>query len=144
MTTMGFKYHSGPSRVIEALEMNTSAFVVGDLVYLNEGLVTVCSSDEKIYGVALRDGSTAATGVRQIPIQVITPNTYFIAEVDTTTATTDVGSAFKVNFTSASQSVDIAGTTTTAVRIESLVDAAGVATGRVVVRFRDAALIGDT
>lgn len=144
MTTMGFKYHSGPSRVIEALEMNTSAFLVGDLVYLNEGLVTVAADNRKIYGVALRDGSTAAVGVRYIPIQVITPNTYFIAEVDTTTATTDVGTCFMINFTSGSQSVDIGGTTTTAVRIEQLVDAHGTATGRVVVRFEDIALKGDT
>lgn len=144
MTTMGFRYHSGPSRVVEALEKATSTFVVGDLVYLNEGLVTVLASDQTIYGVALKAGSgTTGTGTATIPIQVITPNTYFICEVDTTSATTDVGSKFGLNITGGSQSIDMADTTTTSVRIEGLAEAAA-ATGRVIVRFEDSVLGGDT
>jgi len=137
MSTIGFKYHSGPVRTIEAVECNTSTFTVGDLVTMAAGLVTIATDDQAVYGVALKAGSGAATGVRTIPVRVITPDTLFVAQVDTTSALTQVGIAYGLNIaTAGSMEVDVSDTTTTSVRIERLDSRDGAkAKGRVIVRF---------
>ena len=142
MATIGFEYHSGPSRVIQALEANSQSFTVGDLVYLVSGAVTIAADDATVFGVALKAGTNVTSGNATIPVQVITPDTLFVAQADTTTATTHVGGKYGLNIaTAGSMSVDIADTTTTTVRIEALDSRDGAAaTGRVVVRFDPAKL----
>lgn len=137
MATSGFKYHSGPVRIIEATEANSQSFTPGDLVYLVSGAVTIAANDTSIMGVALKAGTNVTTGNITIPVQVLTPDTLFVAEVDTTSATTQVGEDYGLNVaTAGSMSIDIADTTTTSVRVERLDSRDGAkATGRVIVRF---------
>lgn len=142
MTTIGFKYHSGPVRVIEATEANSQSFVAGDLVFLSSGTVKLVTNDATIMGVALKASTNVTTGNIKIPIQVITPETLFVAEVDTTSATTQVGEDYGLNTaTTNCHAVDIGDTTTTCVRVERIDSRDGaLATGRVIVRFNPVCL----
>jgi len=137
MTTIGFRYHSGPVRIIDALEASSQSFVAGDLVYLSSGAATLVTNDLTIMGVALKASTNTTTGHATIPVQVITPETLFVAEVDTTSATTQVGEDYGLNTaTTDCHAVDIGDTTTTCVRIERIDSRDGAkATGRVIVRF---------
>lgn len=138
MTTMGFRYHSGPVRIIEALEASSQSFVAGDLVYLNAGVVTLVTNDDEIFGVALKASSNVTSAWTTIPVQVITPESLFVAQVDSTSATTQVGEQYGLNTaTTDCHAVDIGDTTTTVVRIERIDSRDGaLATGRVIVRFQ--------
>ena len=144
MSTMGFEYYSGPNNIVSALEANSQTFVAGDLLYLNSGAATIAttSQETQIFGVALKNATNVTTGNAAIPILVICPETLFVAQADTTTAVTQVGEDYGLNYTSGSMSVDIGDTTSTSVRIEALDsrDAVGTSGGRVVVRFQPATM----
>ena len=142
MTTIGFKYHSGPVRIIEALEASSMTFAPSDLVYLSSGLVNLVTDNSVIMGVALKASTNTTSGWASIPIQVITSDTLFVAEVDTTSALSQVGEDYGVNTaTTQCHGVDIGDTTTTCVRIERLDSRDGAkADGRVIVRFNDKVL----
>lgn len=137
MSTIGFKYHSGPVRVIEALEASSQTFAAGDLVYLNAGVVTLVTDDQTIMGIALKASTNVTAAWTTIPVQVITPEAMFIAQVDTTSALTQVGEDYGLNTaTTQFHAVDIGDTTTTCVRIDRLDSRDGaLAAGRVIVRF---------
>ena len=137
MTTIGFKYHSGPVRVIEALEASSQSFGQSDLVYLSGGKVLVAATDNVIMGTALKAATNTTSGWASIPIQVITPETLFVAQVDTTSVLSQVGEDYGVNIlTTQCHSVNIAETTSTTVRVERLDSRDGAkALGRVIVRF---------
>jgi len=144
MATIGFKW-SGIGEappVIEALEADSQSFKVGDLVYLSSGAVTIVASDQTVFGVALKAGTNVTSGHATIPVQVITPGSLWIAQADTTTATTHVGGKYGLNIgTAGSMSVDIGDTTTTTVRIEALDSRDGAKeNGRVLVQFDPAKL----
>lgn len=142
MTTSGIKYHSGPVRIIEALEASSQTFAAGDLVYLNAGVVTLCTDDQNIMGIALKPSTTVTSAWTTIPVQVITPEALFVAQVDTTSALTQVGEDYGLNTaTTQCHAVDIGDTTTTCVRVERLDPRDGAsATGRVIIRFNTVSL----
>lgn len=144
MATIGFQQITGPFQVEYIPEHGTAnSFVAGDLVKTTTGKAVLASDDAVLVGVAAKD----ATGTEDtlIPVYVITPTQLWVAEVDTTSATSQVGIAYGLNIgTAGSMSVDIGDTSTTSVRVERLDsrDAAGTALGRVVVKFDQAALQG--
>jgi len=93
MATLGFEYYSGPVNIVSALEANSQSFVAGDLLYLNSGAATIAttSQETQIFGIALKDATNVTTGNAAIPIQVICPETLFIAQLDDATAVAYVG-----------------------------------------------------
>lgn len=59
-------------------EANSQSFVVGDLVYVNSGAVTLCGSDPStICGIALKAGTNVTSGNAVIPIMVLDGDTEF-------------------------------------------------------------------
>ena len=144
MATIGFEQITGPFQTEHYPEhASAGSFALGDLVKLASGKVQLETSDQAVTGVALRAAS--GTEDTNIPVAIITPSQLWVAEVDTTTAATQVNVAYGLNIgTAGSMSVDIGDTSTTTVRVERLDsrDDAGTATGRVVVKFDQAALKG--
>lgn len=137
MATMGFRWSGiGNSYAKDYPNDGGNDFAANDLIGLDtSGRVTI-ATDSNIFGVALKapGGTTTTT---QIPVQVITPDSVWIAQVDTTSAQTVVGEDFGLNYTSGSAAVDLGDTTTTKVRIEQLDTRDGAkAAGRVYVRFK--------
>lgn len=142
MATMGFKWSGiGNSYVKDFPNDGGNDWAANDLVGLSTGKVTL-ATDSNIVGVALKGGTTTTT--TQIPVQIITPDSVWIAQADTTTSQNYVGEDYGLNYTSGSQSVDIGDTTTTKVRIEQLDTRDGAAaTGRVYVRFKTDGVLKD-
>jgi hypothetical protein len=143
LATIGFKLHSGPSNIFEVPEHTTAgSFTIGDLVKLTSGKAQLETSDQAVWGVALK----AATGTADttIPVQVITPQQVWCAAADTTTTSGHVGAVYGLNIaTAGSMSIDIGDTTTTTVRIEALDTRDGAsALGRCLIRFDPNALKG--
>ena len=139
MSTMGFRLLKGKPNIVHLPEDETSgSFSAGDLVVLSSGEVIVASTSTDVYGVALKGYSgTAGTS---IPVSVITPEQVWVAEADTTTATSMVGGPYKLNLTAGSQSIDLgsAGSAGAGVTIEAIDPRDGATTGsggRVWVRF---------
>jgi len=135
MATIGFRYIKGPYVVNHLPEAASQSFKAGDLVILTSGKVAIVTSDQTVYGVALKDAS-GTTGA-DVPVLVIQPDQIFLAQADTTTAATHVGGKYGLNIgTAGSMSVDIGDTSTTTVRIEKLDPRDGAkANGRVYVKF---------
>lgn len=142
MTTSGIKYHSGPVRMIEALEASSQTFAAGDLVYLNGGYVTLVTDDQNIMGIAMKASTTVTSAWTTIPVQVITPEALFVAQVDTTSTLANVGEDYGLNTaTTQCHAVDLGDVTTTCVRVERLDPRDGAsATGRVIIRFNTVSL----
>ena len=142
MATMGFELaHPDANTNIRHLsEAASQSFKSGDVVKLVSGLVTIASVDSSIYGVALKDATTATTGV--IPVVVIDADQDWISTVGTTSAATNKGIAYGLTISTAgSMCVDLTDTTTTSVRVIDLHPADGAkALGRVIVRFKNAVL----
>ena len=142
MATIGFRQITGPFQVEHLPEHTTAnSFVAGDIVYLNSGKLALVTSDAAVFGVA--GAPASGTADTSLPVYVITPTQLWVAEVDTTSAVSQVGGKYGLNIgTAGSMNVDIGDTSTTSVRIERLDsrDVAGTATGRVVVKFDQAAL----
>ena len=142
MATMGFKwagYGASPD-VVEAAEANSQSFVANDLVKITAGTVAI-ATDGAISGVAQKAATNVTTGNVTIPVQVITPDSVWIAAADTTTVSTQVGEDYGLNYTAGSMSVDIGDTQTTQVRMEKLDSRDGAkALGRVHVRFKQSVL----
>ena len=141
MATMGFKLFSGDPHVRVYPEGSTQSFKQGDLVKLSSGLVVIASSDQDVTGVALKDATTATTGL--IPVSIVDPSQIWLCEADATIAVTSRGVAYGLNIaTAGSMSVDISDTTTTSVMVESVdlgVKNGGATTGaggRLQVRFK--------
>ena len=136
MATFGFRYLSGPYEVHQYGEASGQSFVAGDLVYLVNGLATVVADDETIAGVALTKATTATTG--KIDVLIISPDQEFVAQANTTTALTQIGTAYALTITSGSMDVNNGSTTTPAFTITNLDPRDGAAsTGakRVIGRF---------
>ena len=142
MSTMGFElaHPDAATNIRHIPEAATQSFKAGDVVYLVSGLVTVAAADSSIYGVALKDATTATTGV--IPVVVIDDTQDWISTVGTTSAVTNKGVAYGLTIsTKGSMCVDLTDTTTTSVRVVDLHPADGAkALGRVIVRFLNAVL----
>ena len=137
--TMGCEWAGiGPvPEVVEALEIDSASFAANEIVTLSGGYATI-GADEGVYGVAMKASTNVTTGNATIPIQVITPDTIWIMQADTTTAVTQVGEDYGINWTTGSQAVDLGDTTTPQVRIEQLDTRDGATTGaggRVHVKF---------
>lgn len=137
MATMGCKWSGigAAPEVIEVLEIDSASFAANDIVTLSGGYATI-GADNGIVGVAQKASTETTTGNITIPIQVITPDSIWIMAADTTTAVTYVGENYGINWTTGSQSVDIADVTTPQLRIERLDTRDGAKSlGRVHVRF---------
>lgn len=137
MATMGCKWSGigGAPEVVEVLEIDSATFAANDIVTLSGGYATI-GADDGVFGVAQKASTYVATGNATIPIQVITPDSIWIMEANTTTAVTQVGEDYGLTWTSGSQAVDIADTTTPQVRVERLDSRDGAKSlGRVHVRF---------
>jgi len=136
MATQGFRWSGiGNSYVKDYPTDGVVDYAVNDLVGLDTSGRTTIATDSNIFGVALKLPTTTTTA--EIPVQVITPDSVWIAEVDTTSVQTVVGEDFGLNYTTGSQAVDLGDTTTTKVRIEQLDTRDGAAAaGRVYVRFK--------
>ena len=145
MATMGFRWSGigGAPQVKEYYSDGGNDFAIGDLVTLASGKVTIITADSKdIFGVALKAAGTSTTV--KIPVQIITPDSIWIAEADTTTTAAYQGEDYGLNISTGLMSVDIGDTTTTTVRIEQLDSRDGAAAlGRVYVRFKAAVLDED-
>lgn len=135
MSTFGFRWVSGPYEIREYGEASGQSFVAGDLVYLVNGLATVIAADESIAGIALNNATTATTG--KILVQIINPVAEYEAMSNTTTALSQVGTAYALTITSGSMDVNNGSTTTPAFTITQFDsrDAVGSATGRVIGKF---------
>lgn len=142
MSTMGFKWSGiGNSKVKEIRSDGGNDFAANDLVGLSTGKVTI-ASDSNIFGVALKAAGTSSSVM--IPVQVITPDSVWIAQADTTTSLNYVGEDYGLNYTTTSMGVDIGDTTTTKVRIEQLDSRDGAkANGRVYIRFKTDGVLKD-
>lgn len=136
MATMGFQWSGiGTSFAKDYPSDGGNDFAVNDLVGLDtSGRVTI-ATDSNIFGVAQKAAGTSTS--TQIPVQVITADSIWIAQADTTVAQTEVGEDFGLNYTTGSMSVDLGDTTTTKVRIEKLdTRDNGASPYRVYVRFK--------
>ena len=135
MATIGFQFVIGNPQVRIYPEHTTAnSFAIGDLVKLTAGKVVLASDDSALWGVA----GKAASGTvdTEIPVYVLNTDQVWMAEVDTTSAQSQVGADYGLNIgTAGSMSIDIADTTTTSVTVLDLFDAASTATGRVLVKF---------
>ncbi|MEE9510456.1 MAG: hypothetical protein V3V81_08180 [Candidatus Bathyarchaeia archaeon] len=133
MATLGFRLAEGNPVVKIYPEASAQTFVAGDLVYLVSGKVTIVANDTSIVGIAGKgDVSTDA----EIPVYIITPEQTYVCEIDTTSATSQVGVDYGLNISTGSMSVDQGDETTTAVTVVDLVDAAGTTSKpRVLVKF---------
>ena len=136
MATMGFQWVSGPYDIREYGEASGQSFVAGDLVYLVNGLATVIADDEHIAGIAMNAATTATTG--KINVLLINPTALYRAEASTTTALTQIGTAYALTLTSGSQCVTNSSTSSPAFTITDLDKRDGAHTGaggRVIGRF---------
>jgi hypothetical protein len=137
--TMGIEWAGiGPvPEIVEVLEIDSASFAANEIVTLSGGYATI-GADDGVFGVAMKASTNVTTGNITIPIQVITPDNIWIMQADTTTAVTQVGEDYGINWTTGSQAVDIGDTTTPQVRIEQLDTRDGATTGaggRVHVKF---------
>jgi len=144
--TMGCEWAGiGPvPEVVEALEIDSASFAANEIVTLSGGYATI-GADDGVFGVAMKASTNVTTGNITIPIQVITPDTIWIMQADTTTAVTQVGEDYGLNWTTGSQAVDLGDTTTPQVRIEQLDTRDGATTGaggRVHVKFCADVIVG--
>ncbi len=142
MSTMGFHWSGigAAPEVVEVSEADSQSFKANDLVQVSAGTVKI-AADSAISGVAQKAATNVTTGNITIPVQIITPDSIWIAAADTTTAATQVGEDYGLNYTAGSQSVDIGDTTTTQVRMEQLDSRDGAKSlGRVHVRFKQSVL----
>jgi len=144
--TMGCEWAGiGPvPDVVEVLEIDSASFAANEIVTLSGGYATI-GADDGVFGVALKASTNVTTGNATIPIQVITPDTIWIMQADTTTAVTQVGEDYGINWTTGSQAVDLGDTTTPQVRIQNLDTRDGATTGaggRVHVKFCSDVIIG--
>jgi len=119
----------GPKpNVVEALETSSASFAANEIVTLSGGYVTI-GADGGVYGVAQRASTNTTSGHKTIPMQVIRPDIIWVMDANTTTAVTQVGENYGITWTTGSQAVDIADTTTPQVRVESLDSRDGATTG---------------
>ena len=137
--TMGCKWAGfGPKpEIIEVLEIDSASFAADEIVTLS-GCYATIGADEGVVGVATKASTNVTTGNVTIPIQVITPDTVWVMQADTTTAVTQVGEDYGLNWTTGSQAVDLGDTTTPQVKIHCLDTRDGATTGaggRVHVKF---------
>jgi len=144
MATMGFEWSGiGTSYVKDYPSDGGDDVAANDLCTLNtSGQIGSVAADGTTFGVALK--AIGGTANVEIPVQVITPDSVWICEVDGTSAQTIVGEDFGLVYTTGSQCVDLDDTTTTQVRIEQMDTRDGAAaTGRVYVRFKRNAILKD-
>jgi hypothetical protein len=137
MATIGFSLAYGNPEVRYIAEADSQTFVVGDLVYLSSGQVTVVADDATIYGVAGKN-SANDTNNAETPVYVLDPSQTWIAEADAATTAAYIGEDYGLNVTSGSMSVDIGETTNPAVVIKDLDPRDGASTaagGRVLINF---------
>lgn len=148
MATRGFAIRDGDAAasVVNLPEHGTpGSFEVGDLVKVDGGKVQKVSSDENIFGIALKKYTDSEDS--DIPVEVIDTSKIYVAEADTTTAQTQVGNDYGLNIGAAgSMSVDIGDTGTTSVVVVGLDprDAVGATGGRLLVKFMSAVLDTNT
>ena len=137
MATIGFVWAGeGTYQVKSYPEAASQSFKAGDLVILSSGSVAIATSDDDVWGVALQDAS-GTTGT-SIPVQVIFPDTVFLAQATDATAETNKGTAYALDLTSGSMGVNTGSTTTPAFVIDRLDPRDGPETsagGRVFGRF---------
>lgn len=144
MATKGFQpaYVDG-AKTVHVPEGATQTFKAGDLVYMTSGAVKIVTSDQTVFGAAAENASgTTGTSIAVYPAD---PATVWTAQVDTTSAASQVGGKYGLNIgTAGSMSIDIADTTTTSVRVIDIHPHDGAkALGRVLFYWRTKALQSD-
>lgn len=144
MATLGFApYNCDKATIVHVPEGATQTFKAGDLVYMTSGTVKIATSDQTVFGAAVCDAS--GTTSTSIPVYVADPSTVWTAQVDTTSAASQIGAKYGLNIgTAGSMSIDIADTTTTSVRVIDIHPHDGAkALGRVLFLWRTKALMND-
>ena len=133
MATSGFQLHSGNPQVVHVPETTTaSSFVAGDLVVLASGYVGLAAADDTIFGVSAKKAS--GTLNTSIPVYVLTPESTWIVQMETTSAVAHLGQDYGVNIgTAGSMSVDT--NQTGSVVVIDFFEPVGTATGKVLVKF---------
>ena len=143
MATIGFQLAYGNPHVVHVPEHATSSsFTDGDLVALAGGKVQLVAGGDNtdmIFGVALKDAT--GTTDSSIPVHVISPEDVFIAQMETTSTTTNLGQDLGVNTTAGSQSVDT-DSSTGLVSVIDFFEPVNTAVGKVLVKFNPSALQG--
>ncbi len=78
-------------------EANSSTFIIGDLVYLNSGAVTVCGDDPTVIaGLATKAGTNVTSGNIEIPIEPINSDDIYVMNIWHTTDTSAVLSSITI------------------------------------------------
>ena len=143
MATIGFQLAYGNPHIVHLPEHAThSSFTPGDLVKVLAGqvqLITDGTDTSRIFGVAQK--TYTGTENSSIPVHVISPEDVFIAQMETTSTTTNIGQDRGVNTTAGSQSVET-DTSTGVVSIIDFFEPVGTAVGKVLVKFIPAVLQG--
>jgi len=124
-------------------EAASQTFKAGDLVYRNNGYVTVCGADPAlILGVALEDAHNASNdGDYDIQVLIINGWTEFIMQVYHSNAAnnkieaSDLGKKYGIAVSSNQWYVDKTDTSNTRVIIHDFLDPVGTVNGRVGVIF---------
>ncbi len=135
MATIGFRLAYGNAESKIYPEGSSQSYKAGDLVKLSSGKVKIASADTDIWGVAGKNATTSTSA--DAPVYIISPDQVWMAEIDTTSATTQVGNDYGLNIgTAGSMSVDSSDTSTTSVSIIDLYDASGTTSHpRVLIKF---------
>ena len=147
MATIGVRAKNNkPAPRIQTFDEGATpgSFAVYDLLTLNAGGVQIATSDQALFGVALK-GYTGTSG-SDIPIMVLDSNTEYVMAADTTTTAGMIGNDYGLNIgTAGNMSVDIGDTTTTSVIVQRLDERDGAkANGRLVVKFKSSVLTGES
>lgn len=143
MATIGFQLAYGNPHIVHLPEHATSSsFTPGDLVAVAGGKVQLIAdgtSTSQVFGVAQK--AYTGTTNSSVPVHVISPEDVFIAQMETTSTTTDIGQDLGVNTTAGSQSID----TNSATGVVAVIDffqPVSTAVGKVLVKFNPSVLQG--
>jgi len=122
--------HSGAGEVLTITGGGVgTAFKIGDLVDLDDGTVII-GAENACIGIALTDDEASA----DIDVELLDPNAIYRMYYDGTTATTLIGDALTITWTTTVQEAKTYATYAD-VYCVGLYDAAGTVDGRILVRF---------
>ena len=136
MAYLGFQPYDGSFKVIPLTEASGQSFLSGELIYLASGLVTISTGYTNVWGVALNKASgTAGTTIQVIPIE---PGQRWLAQANATTAVTNCGTAYDLDYTTTAMCVTPGTATNKTFIVDQLDPRDGAHTGaggRVIGRF---------
>ena len=139
MAYIGFRPYPGPDakNIVHLPEVVSATYKAGDLVKISGGYVTVATSDQDVFGIALND-YTGTTGADTM-VYVISTDDKFLAQSNAATLESYKGNAYGCSVTTPGSMCVTAGTTgNVTFYIEKLDPRDGVKTsagGRVIGRF---------